>query len=491
MGSRTVKNYPSPRLMANIGATNQSVPESIGELVANCFDARVGNEKVEVAVVLGDDKISVIDNCRGMTGDILEKAVCIAEDMSRHIERGEDAKGHFGMGFKAACSALGAYYEIFTRPVGEDTEYHVAFDINDYSRRDSGADAWDVVIEDGPVDGTGVLARVPHGSAFIISRLRNPDPMPGAIVRYLGAAFKGHLETGDRIVLVQGRDRTEIEPVSYKYLPGTKVDIDTACGPNGKYRITGWMALSDQTHNDGMYGFNIYRHGQLVMPWDKSWFKAHLMTSRIIGDVELGFIDSTFYKQGLQETPEWKLVSGYMKEYLKTLVAGSRHLSRSGNVHDAQEVRRVAESLAEQYGGESILPDDELTAPVEESTAADTAGINTTVRNVVTERSLELESGLTVNITIVNRGRGSDVNAPFDYIYEEGDDDGDPSALQVIVYEDHPLWKKKVSDEVRQVLAASDAIYRVLVEKLSVAPAEATRMRNDWVAVRCGMKGEE
>ena len=180
-----------------------------------------------------------------------------------------------------------------------------------------------------------------------------------------------------------------------------------------------------------------------------------------------------------------------MKEYLKTLVAGSRHLSRSGNVHDAQEVRRVAESLAEQYGGESILPDDELTAPVEESTAADTAGINTTVRNVVTERSLELESGLTVNITIVNRGRGSDVNAPFDYIYEEGDDDGDPSALQVIVYEDHPLWKKKVSDEVRQVLAASDAIYRVLVEKLSVAPAEATRMRNDWVAVRCGIKGEE
>ena len=156
-----------------------------------------------------------------------------------------------------------------------------------------------------------------------------------------------------------------------------------------------------------------------------------------------------------------------------------------------QEQADALNALAEQYGGESILHDDELTAPVEESTAADTAGINTTVRNVVTERSLELESGLTVNITIVNRGRGSDVNAPFDYIYEEGDDDGDPSAHQVIVYEDHPLWTKKVSDEVRQVLAASDAIYRVLVEKLSVAPAEATRMRNDWVAVRCGMKGEE
>lgn len=489
MGKRTVKNYPSPRLMSNIGATNQTVPESIGELVANCFDARIDESKVEVAVVLGDDRISVIDNCKGMTGDILEHAVCIAEDMSKHIERGEDAKGHFGMGFKAACSALGAYYEIFTRPIGESTEYHVAFDINDYRKRASGADAWDVVIEDKPVDGTGPLARVPHGSAFIISDLKDKDPMPGAIVQYLGAAFKGHLEAGDRIVLVQGRNQTEVQPVVYNYLPGTKVEIDTVCGPGDKYHITGWMALSDKTHNDGMYGFNIYRHKQLVLPWDKSWFAAHLMTSRIIGDVNLDFIDSTFYKQGLQESVAWKIVSRHMKEYLKTLVSGSRTLSRGGKVNDAKEVQKVAAALKEQYGGGAIMPDDELTAPIEEETGTGTQGINKTVSNVVTEESLRLESGEVVNITIVNRKNGNDVTAPFDYIYQEGDDDGDPSALQVIVYEDHPLWKKKIDEGVRQVLAASDAIYRVLVERLGIHPAEAARLRNDWVAIRCGMKG--
>ena len=488
MGKRTVKNYPSPRLMSNIGATNQTVPESIGELVANCFDARYGDSRVDVVIVLGNDEIRVVDNCKGMTGDVLEKAVCIAEDMSRHIERGEDAKGHFGMGFKAACSALGSYYEIYTRPAGEHTEYHVAFDINDYSNRASGADAWDVVIEDKPVDGTGPLLRIPHGSAFIITGLKDKDPLPGAIIKHLGAAFKGHLEMGDRITLVQGRTKIDVDPVVYNYLPGTKVEVDTYCGPGDKYHITGWMALSDKTHNDGMYGFNIYRHKQLVLPWDKSWFAAHLMTSRIIGDINLDFIESTFYKQGLQESVAWKIVSRHMREYVKTLVSGSRTLSRAQKAKDAKEVQKVAADLKRQYGGEAIMPDDELTAQVDETGGSESQGINGAVRNVVTEAALILDSGETVNITIVNRVNGNDVKAPFDYIYQESDAEGEPSALQVIVYEDHPLWKKKIDEKVRQVLAASDAIYRVLVERLGVAPAEATRLRNDWVAIRCKMK---
>lgn len=115
MGKHVVKNYPSPRLMETIGATNQSVPEAIGELVANCFDARVNQNKIDIIIDLRDEEIKVIDNGKGMTVDVLEKAVCIAEDMSKHMERGEGAKGHFGMGFKTSCSTLGRFYEIFTK----------------------------------------------------------------------------------------------------------------------------------------------------------------------------------------------------------------------------------------------------------------------------------------------------------------------------------------------------------------------------------------
>ena len=100
MGKRIVKNYPSPRLMETIGATNQLPQEAIGELVANCFDARNNNDIMDITIDLRDNKIIVLDNGKGMTDDILAKAVCIGEDMSKHIERGEGAKGHFGMGLK-------------------------------------------------------------------------------------------------------------------------------------------------------------------------------------------------------------------------------------------------------------------------------------------------------------------------------------------------------------------------------------------------------
>ena len=95
MERRIVKNYPSPRLMETIGATNQKPSEAIGELVANSFDARIDNEKLKIVVDMRNTKIVIIDNGKGMTGDVLERAVCIAEDMSKYIERGEGAKGHF------------------------------------------------------------------------------------------------------------------------------------------------------------------------------------------------------------------------------------------------------------------------------------------------------------------------------------------------------------------------------------------------------------
>lgn len=80
MGTRVVKNYPSPRLMETIGATNQTPPEAIGELVANCFDARCGNEKLTITIDMCGGQVAVIDDGKGMTAEILEKAVCIAED---------------------------------------------------------------------------------------------------------------------------------------------------------------------------------------------------------------------------------------------------------------------------------------------------------------------------------------------------------------------------------------------------------------------------
>ncbi len=274
MGKRIVKNYPSPRLMETIGATNQSPQEAIGELVANCFDARIKDEILEISIDLRNNRIVVMDNGKGMTSEILEKAVCIAEDMSKHIERGDGAKGHFGMGFKTSCSTLGMFYEIYTRPYGEDVEFHTSFNIAEYSSRPSGADAWDVVIDDGKPTMKSPLKNATHGTAFVISKLKIEEDFPvSAVLEYIGDAFKGHIEKGDCISVIDENGRHQAMPKVYDFLPGTKVMIDEKFGPNNKYHVTGWVAIDKQTHNNGFYGFNIYRKGHLVLTHDKSWFR--------------------------------------------------------------------------------------------------------------------------------------------------------------------------------------------------------------------------
>ena len=416
MGRRIVKNYPSPRLMETIGATNQSPQEAIGELVANCFNARFKDEKLEISIDMRGNRIVVMDNGKGMTSESLEKAVCIAEDMSKYLERGEGTKGHFGMGFKTSCSTLGDFYEIYTRPYGENVEYHIAFDIKEYSTRPSGSDAWNIAIEDGKPSVSSPLKKLSHGTAFVINKLKIKDFPVSAVLEYMGNAFKGHIESGDVITIIDETDSYQAKPKTYNFLKGTKVKIDEKFGPEDKYHITGWVAIDSQTHNDGFYGFNIYRRGQLVVTHDKSWFRAHLMTSRIIGEVNMDFLDATFYKQGVLQSEDWQYVKAYMTMYLKGVVAASYDLSRKGNINKLSERKKIISQLSNDYDVEDSADESVLggsdTSTIDDSKPS--VSINDTVKNIVNEKSLILEDGTEINIVFIEKeDEGHDVG-PYD-----------------------------------------------------------------------------
>lgn len=469
--------------METIGATNQSPQEAIGELVANSFDARYNDEKLDITIDMRDNRVIVMDNGKGMTSEILEKAVCIAEDMSQHIERGEGAKGHFGMGFKTSCSTLGYFFEIYTRPVGEDVEYHTEFDIKDYSTRPSGSDAWDVTIEDGKPSGSSPLKNSLHGTAFVIRSLKIGNFPISAVLEYMGNAFKGHIEKGDIITVTDESGSYPAKPKKYSFLKGTKVKIDEKFGPKDKYHITGWVAIDSQTHNDGFYGFNIYRKGQLVLTHDKTWFRAHLMTSRIIGEVNMDFLDATFYKQGVQQSEDWNYVATHMREYLKGVVTASYDLSRKGNINKPTERKTIISHLQKDYDIEKDDSDSqELVSdknPAEETKSC--TSINNTVKSIVTEKSLILEDGSEIQITFVEKEEDGHEVGPYDYIFDMMQD---PQELQVLVYKAHPLWRKKIDGEVRRIIATSDAIYRTLVVELDVDSRKALTIRNEWVSQR-------
>lgn len=488
---KVVKVFPSPRLMVTIGATNQSTSEAIGELVANSFDARPGNEPIKITVDMRNKELMVIDNCKGMTADILEKAICIAEDMSKHLERGEGAKGHFGMGFKTSCSTLGMFYEIYTKPKGQKTELHVSFDINEYSKRPSGANAWDVEIEEQESFPESPIANMEYGTAFVIKKLKNNNIFASSVLDHLGEEFKGHLEHGDVIELInENGEKFNAIPKKYDFIPNTKIDIDETFGPNNKYHITGWVALDNQTHNNGLYGFNIYRNNQLVEKWDKSWFKPHLMTSRIIGEANMDFLESTFYKQGAQQSESWEISKAHMFEFLSSIATASREVSQKGNVHNNKELKRIVSKLNENYGNENpyIEPDIQVSndyVQKDNEIPKDKISINKNIGAVIKESSLILQDKGEIDITYIVKDINGNVESPFDYIYQEAlDPDEENDELQVLLYKNHFLWNKEIDPDVQKILATSDAIYRVLVEKLNIDTSDALKIRNEWLKNR-------
>lgn len=266
-------------------------------------------------------------------------------------------------------------------------------------------------------------------------------------------------------------------------LKGTKVKIDEVFGPGNKYHITGWVAIDSQTHNNGFYGFNIYRHGQLVLTHDKSWFRAHLMTSRIIGEVNMDFLDATFYKQGVQQSEDWEYVKVHMQNFLKDVVAASYDLSRKGNINKPTERKAIIKKLQANYTVEDA-DTESSSAESDNHSNVDSKSkpsINDTVKNIVTEKTLTLEDGEEIKITFIEKEEDGHNVGPFDYIFDQMQE---PSELQVLVYKNHPLWKKRIDGEVRKIIATSDAIYRTLVVELDVDSRKALTIRNEWVSQR-------
>ena len=485
MKVKEVDITPDTSLLDKLRA-NLTPSESIGELVANCFDARNNEDKLNISIDLRGDSIIVIDNGKGMTFEILSKALRIAVDMSEYLDRREDAKGHFGMGFKTACATLGDFYEIYTRPVGKNEEFHVAFDLTKFAK----SKAWVAKIEESKPSENSPLKGAPYGTAVVVKRLCDSESPVSAILEYLGDAFKYHIDNGDIIKVIDENGEYQAKPKSYTFLANTKITIDEKFGPKDKYHVTGWVAIDSQTHNNGFYGFNIYRKGQLILTHDKSWFSAHLMTSRIIGEVNMDFLDSTFYKQGVQKNDDWKEVTKHMSKFLKGVVAASRGLSKGGNINKPTEKKEILKKLNEEY---DTGIDDETTKEIIIDTQNNNPDspqlvetkpvitINNVVKNIVNEKSLVLQGQGEIHITFVEKEDDGHNVGPYDYTFDPSET---PMELLVLVFKNHSLWRKKIDSEVRKIIAISDAIYRTLVVELKIDSRKALEIRNKWVLDR-------
>jgi len=354
----------------------------------------------------------------------------------------------------------------------------VVFDLAEWQRRPNAPEAWTIAVEEVDLPADGPLGNREHGTAVVVRQLRQKDPLPGAVLQKLGEAFKPHLE-GDDSIVVNGDPAT---PYNYDFVPNSIVPIDLAFGAPDQYRITGWVAIDKQTHNAGDYGFNIYRHGQLVETWYQGWFAAHLMTSRIIGEVHMDFIEATFFKQGLQQSELWRQASAEMKEFMKPVVRASQDLSRKGNVNSPVIAQGIVNDM---YRGVGLDPPD-TNEPVDEGdspTGGPTTGESKheLPRLHVNLESLVLEDGTCVSISLVEKAFPTS-GTPFDFVFSSAG-----RSLQAVLNTNHPLHQKSRDVEQLRTLAIADCILRYLVRECAMTGDKAAEIRNIWILAAMGV----
>jgi hypothetical protein len=425
---------------------------------------------LDIAVQITSDVISVTDDGRGMSAEVLAEAVRLGVKMDQILGNHVPRKGMFGLGLKTAAASLGRQWELHTREAisaGEEPTYEhsVEFDLTEWRRRSGDKSfKWSIEVRSDLADYSGPLSRRAHGTSVVIRKLRERNPMAGPVVQKLGQAFKPNLESGDHIT-VNGEP---VAPPAFEYIPETMVEVDLVL--EGGDRITGWVALDRKTHNDDYFGLNLYRQGQLIEPWNKAWFRAHLMTSRIIGEVHVDFVPTNYFKRGFEtQSVQWKLASAAMREFLKPLVRASGDMAR--NKHDPLRTAKAVEGLKRATGKAGSI--DLGSTPIESLPPPADPPIE------VGPDTLVLPGG-TIRLVYEVADLSSDV-LPWDYVYDES-----ARELQAVLNSASRLYGEVKDQTFLGTLALADCVTAFLVDRQGFTSKHAREIRDRWIYVSMG-----
>lgn len=472
------KRYPIPpdrTLMEDIGATSFTLAEAIVELVANCIDARLydGDKPipVNVDVRVSQDEVSVRDDARGMTEEILVEAVRLGVKMDAINGNTRKRKGMYGLGLKTAAASIGRYWSVLTRPIDGDEDYFLEFDLAQYHRSPTkSVEDWQVEVETRPRTRHGPFGEQISGTIVTIKKIRDKNPQVGSVTQLLGDAYKPHIDSGDSIV-VEGVAAKPIEP---QFLPDSRIVFDEQVGDSKKWRVKGWVALDSRTHNDGKYGFNLYRENQLIETWDKSWFRAHLMTSRIVGEAHLDFMPVNFNKQGFTtQSEEWLATVKHMTEFLRPVVRASQDANRGRN--DETKMKRAVQGMKKALKGappdiDPDLPDGAPSPSKPMVPETDTSAV--TIDKIVIK-------GHEIYPSCIVEDWNSDVT-PYDYTHADFDD-GERTDVQTVLNSASRLYQSTSDTNILGILAVADCVTRYLVERRGVEPSKAREIRDRWI----------
>lgn len=480
----TIDTTPDASLMEDIGVGNFTVAEAIAELVANSFDWRYPDAPLQIEIEVSASEILIRDSGVGMNREVLSNAVVLSRKTDSVTKRTKARKGMFGLGMKTACANLGKHWTVLTRTDSSGETIGVSYDLVAWRSNAGNSNfKWQSDLFSLESTDEDNLASIGHGTEIRILKLRDKNPSVGAIGALLARAYKGHLESGDRIVI----NGEVLVPPAYNLVPDSRIDIalelkdsDGTILLNKSGQpcvITGWAALDHKTHNDDAFGFNLYREGQLVEQWNKSFFRVHLMTSRLIGEINLDFVSSNFHKKGFDEdSEEWKEAVKALTVFLRPLAKASGEMARGRGDNTRQE--RALEGLQKAMGNAPIIesgyavPDGNFPTQVDGTNEAVTPGHEAPE---VTAASITLNGELIrLGYEITEADQDSFI---WDYIF-----DSEASELQAVINSRSNLYTSVKDPHFLAVIALADSVMRFLVTERSLDFTAAAEIRDSWIS---------
>lgn len=471
---KTYSNTPDPALLEDIGAGSYTVPEAIAELAANSFDARVDNSHVVIRVTLDSEKIAILDNGRGMSEEELADGMILGVKMDLIRPRENARKGLFGLGMKTACASLGRQYSVTTKDILSGQISRIVIDLEEWSSHAGDKNfKWEVTPQILENSESGPLAEIPSGTYIEISKLKDKASYQGPVSQKLGHTYKPHLQTGDQIFV----NDFEVPIQEFKLLPNSKIEINQTIEipeNDSTIELTGWAGLDSKTHNDGNYGLNLYRNGQLIETWYKGWFRAHLMTSRVVGELHLNDLSTNFHKKGFDaQTPEWKRISSAMTQWLKPVVSASSQMNKGKN--DPLKKEKAISGMRKAMGVAPTLP-----SPIS-STATQNSQANALSPNQERGAVQVGEDEIHIGQEIIKLAHslqpmGDEDYLPWDFVFDE-----ESLELQTVINEDSPVYLAVGDEEFFAALAMADTLMTFLVSEKSIPFSKARELRDRWL----------
>jgi len=313
MSKKTFDITPDISLMIKLGKSGYSSPQAIAELVDNSIDARIDGLTLNLNIKIDKNVISIADNGSGMSQKELHGALTLARSKKKGM------LGEFGLGLKTACNSLGSRFEIITSPKGDNKQYKIIFDQEEWSK---GKNNWNIDIES---------LKSSTDDHFTIVKVENlvrywPQLAEG-LRKDLERRFAPFIKKGEIVIKVNGKNCKLKE---YELIEDSRKEFEIEIeegGMKGK-KIFGWYGLLKEGSNKGLYGFHTYRRGRMITTYDKIAIGEHPTISRIIGEINLDFVDVTHNKKEfIKESEGYSIAEKYLEKEFKDLLKEARRKS--------------------------------------------------------------------------------------------------------------------------------------------------------------------